>query len=94
MRLFWNGWSRWVGDEGVAECCFEVGEADGFGQESVHTRGEGLGSLGGAGSGGEGDDGKSPAAAKGPDAARGFVAIHFGHLAVHEDGGIVVGLED
>lgn len=92
--LLWIGCSWWVGDEYATEGGFEVGEADGFGEEGVHTGGEGLGSFGGAGPGGEGDDGDVPAGFESADAASGFIAIHFGHLAVHEYGGVVAWSEE
>lgn len=53
-----------------------------------------MGSFGRAGSGGEGDDGEAATGGQGPDAAGGFAFIHFWRLAVHEDGGVVVWLEE
>ncbi|MGA1994360.1 MAG: hypothetical protein ABSH45_01160 [Bryobacteraceae bacterium] len=64
----------------------QIFEADGFGDIVVHAGRET--DLAGAleGFGGHGDDGRVPAGRFGAaDRAGSGVAIHFGHVAIHED---------
>ena len=72
--------------DGGAEEADEDGRIDGFVDVLVHPDGETLLAGTGHGVGGEGDDGDAgPGLLGGTDAAGGFVAVHAGHLAVHED---------
>ena len=63
-----------------------MGRVEGLGEVVIHSGFEAAGLIFGQGGRSERDDGKgSPTAAAGADRARGLIAIHLGHVAIHQD---------
>lgn len=102
-----GGWRGWLLGFGFGCFCvgggFEVasdgGEhcigVDGFGDVIIHAGGDAAVAFFCGGVGGHGDDGERVEAFFRADFGSGLVAVHLGHLEVHEDEveGVGVGLE-